>query len=71
MNLVVKVHLSEITPDAALQLNIKLAVILHRSFQQSFRPASVRTGGHRSSGKMFFVAGAKNAAAAGRGNERR
>lgn len=52
------------------QLNIKLAVI-HRSFQQSLRSTSVSKGGRGSSGKMFFVAGAKNKAGAGGGNERR
>lgn len=55
---------------ASEQLNIKLAII-HRSFQQSFRSTSASRGGRGSSGKMFFVAGAKNTGGSGGGNERR
>ncbi|XP_069367212.1 calcium-activated potassium channel subunit beta-2-like isoform X1 [Paralichthys olivaceus] len=51
-------------------LIFKTANMHQRSFQQSFRSASASTGGRRSSGKMFFVAGAKNTRGAVRGNER-
>ncbi|XP_008431512.1 calcium-activated potassium channel subunit beta-2 isoform X1 [Poecilia reticulata] len=46
--------------------------IPQRSFQQSHCCGASASGGvPRSSGKMFFVAGARNAAASGRENERR
>lgn len=69
--LVLKVNVKCKNSYVSSQLNIKLANIPPRSFQQSFRSASVSKRGRGSSGKMFFVAGARNSAGGGGGNERR
>ncbi|XP_078790967.1 calcium-activated potassium channel subunit beta-2 isoform X2 [Oryzias latipes] len=45
--------------------------MLQRSFQPSYRSTSASRGGLGPSRKMFFVAGVRNAAESGRGNERR